>query len=509
MTLPALTVYANGGISVSGDNLNTMVQSAPTAANLRTLVGIVGMAVALQGSVVAGDGYAGLFYWNAASVAPDDGINVIVPPAAATGAWNRLGTLGTSTGLTVSGSPSILTPEIGQGSPYQNSYSLASFAATTVSNVAREYMVSMNFTSTLGAPGNNLATDKVSLFVGMEAKAGTGDAWAFNPILLMDAGSGGTYVAQAIEVDLVNSQGHRGDTDFTNASYILNLTATSSSTVYRNTSGILISGPGASPTLNRGISFVNNAIYQVSLLDLTNSPYVLQVGAGTHTIGVDLSGGTFSSAAARFPNNAALVGLNVAATAAYPLITATTTNYCAIGSSSWAGIQANNNILPSSDNTWTLGANGARWTAVWAVNGAIQTSDPALKNDIVPVGHLSVSPLDLVKQIEPITFKWKDGGYDVGDSPIGEIEERGWGVKVHRHVEAPALTLRPGRRTHWGFDAQAVGEVFKGAGLDFGGYVMAPDGTQSIRPDQFVPVLWAAVKELAAEVATLRARPGP
>ena len=367
----------------------------------------------------------------------------------------------------------------------------------------------MNFTSTLGAPGNNLATDKVSLFVGMEAKAGTGDAWAFNPILLMDAGSGSTYVAQLLEFDLVNNQGHRGDVDFTNASYGINITATSSSTVYRNTAALLISGPGSAPSLNRGIAFVNNAIYQTSIVDLTNSPYVLQVGAGTHTIGVDLSGGTYSSAAVRFPNNAALTAANQANLAVYPLITATTTNYCAIGSSSWAGIQANNNVLPSADNTWTLGAGGARWTAVWAVNGTIQTSDPSLKSHITPVRSLKVSPLDIVNQVEPITFKWKDGGYDVGDSPVGEVEERGWGLKVPRHVEAPVLTARPGKRTHWGFDAQAVGALFQSLGVDFGGYVLAPDGTHSIRPDQFVPVLWAAVQELAATVADLKAKHGP
>lgn len=58
------------------------------------------------------------------------------------------------------------------------------------------------------------------------------------------------------------------------------------------------------------------------------------------------------------------------------------------------------------DNTISLGKTGGRWTAVWAVNGTIQTSFSKFKKDIVglePSGCLAIC-----KKIDSIFFKWKD-----------------------------------------------------------------------------------------------------
>jgi hypothetical protein len=41
--------------------------------------------------------------------------------------------------------------------------------------------------------------------------------------------------------------------------------------------------------------------------------------------------------------------------------------------------------------------------------------------------------------------------------------------------------------------------------LDFGGYVKAEDGSENLRPDQLIPVLWKAVQELKAEIDILNA----
>ena len=61
-------------------------------------------------------------------------------------------------------------------------------------------------------------------------------------------------------------------------------------------------------------------------------------------------------------------------------------------------------IVPSADNSYTLGKSGARWTAVWAANGVIQTSDARLKTDIEPLQY----GLKEILQLRPVSFKWKN-----------------------------------------------------------------------------------------------------
>jgi hypothetical protein len=60
------------------------------------------------------------------------------------------------------------------------------------------------------------------------------------------------------------------------------------------------------------------------------------------------------------------------------------------------------NIAPSADNTWTAGKNGARWTAVWAANGVIQTSDARLKTNIEPLQY----GLKEVMAMRPVRYNW-------------------------------------------------------------------------------------------------------
>jgi hypothetical protein len=72
-------------------------------------------------------------------------------------------------------------------------------------------------------------------------------------------------------------------------------------------------------------------------------------------------------------------------------------------------------------------------------------------------------------------------------------------IKVKRRVD------REGRRIHWGFLAQDVKAAFDGINMDFGGYVKSEDGTENLRPDQLIPVLWKAVQELSAEFEAYKA----
>jgi hypothetical protein len=61
-------------------------------------------------------------------------------------------------------------------------------------------------------------------------------------------------------------------------------------------------------------------------------------------------------------------------------------------------------LIPGQDNAYSLGNSTKRWTAVWAVNGTIQTSDARLKKNIQPLGY----GLREVMQLNPISYNWID-----------------------------------------------------------------------------------------------------
>jgi hypothetical protein len=67
-------------------------------------------------------------------------------------------------------------------------------------------------------------------------------------------------------------------------------------------------------------------------------------------------------------------------------------------------LSTNANFLPSTDNSRSLGASGYRWTAVWAVDGTINTSDMRLKEAISDLEY----GLDEIMELRPVSFRWRD-----------------------------------------------------------------------------------------------------
>jgi|694.fasta_scaffold14851_8 hypothetical protein len=61
-------------------------------------------------------------------------------------------------------------------------------------------------------------------------------------------------------------------------------------------------------------------------------------------------------------------------------------------------------INPLADNSTRLGGSSKRWTAVWAVNGTIQTSDMNLKKNVVPLQY----GLNEILKLNTYTYKWKN-----------------------------------------------------------------------------------------------------
>jgi hypothetical protein len=105
------------------------------------------------------------------------------------------------------------------------------------------------------------------------------------------------------------------------------------------------------------------------------------------------------------------------------------------------------------DNSYTWGASGARWSAIWAANGTIQTSDEREKTDV----NNAVLGLDFVNSLRPVSYKWINGGTKVKTDDDG----------------VTTYTSQSGNRTHWGFIAQQVKQAADQFGVDFGGWVLS------------------------------------
>ena len=149
-------------------------------------------------------------------------------------------------------------------------------------------------------------------------------------------------------------------------------------------------------------------------------------------------------------------------------------------------------VYPATDNAATIGGSSNRWSAVYAVNGTIQTSDQRAKTDIADAQLGSA----FIKSLRPVSYKWIEGGKrDSGQRD----EENNY---IYESV--------PGQRTHWGFIAQEVKQAVDDAGVDFGGWLLTdkddPDSQQALRYDQFIAPLTKALQEALAKIETLEAK---
>ena len=149
-------------------------------------------------------------------------------------------------------------------------------------------------------------------------------------------------------------------------------------------------------------------------------------------------------------------------------------------------------VIPETDNATNLGGATNRWSAVYAVNGTIQTSDERAKTDITNATLGS----DFVKALRPVSYKWIEGG----QRHTGDYDKNN--NFIYESV--------PGSRTHWGFIAQEVKEAVDVAGVDFGGWVLTdkddPDSQQALRYDQFIAPLTKALQEALTKIEQLEQR---
>ncbi len=88
-------------------------------------------------------------------------------------------------------------------------------------------------------------------------------------------------------------------------------------------------------------------------------------------------------------------------------VTLTTSGNLGIGSglTPTTKLQVAGTIAPSADNTYPLGGSALRFTAVYAANGTIQTSDQRLKKNIQD----SDLGLAFIRRLRPVSYQWTSG----------------------------------------------------------------------------------------------------
>lgn len=276
--------------------------------------------------------------------------------------------------------------------------------ATTVDDDLREFMANFGMTSNKGS--GTAGADKVTVYAGMLAEAGTGDVWSLNTVLTQQPSSG-SYNALGFELDVNNLNDDRGDTPgfgglFPPLSYGLVITGNNA---FRHTAAIAILA--AQPqTYNRGI-VIDQSVMQASFQDLGIAERSLSL-EGQFDIGLSMESGTFAIAPILLGNDTYINGLNFAADTFVPLLGIDFDDAIQIGSAGITSfVSASGDTIPSQDNTYSLGLLSNRWTEVFAANGTINTSGRAFKKDMKPLGS---TMLDVVKAIQPQSFKMLVGG---------------------------------------------------------------------------------------------------
>lgn len=137
-----------------------------------------------------------------------------------------------------------------------------------------------------------------------------------------------------------------------------------------------------------------------------------------------------------------------------------------------------NTFRPTNDNVMSLGANGSRWTAVWAANGTIQTSDERYKTNIQPLS----AGLNTIMALHPIAYNWKNE------------------------------SLRLGTGVNYGFSAQELSSVAPDLVIHTASPIDKETGrctadyqdSYGVKYAEFTPVLVKAIQEQQAVIAQLQ-----
>ncbi len=190
-----------------------------------------------------------------------------------------------------------------------------------------------------------------------------------------------------------------GTNDFLGATNVADLVfKTNNIERMRITSGGLVGIGTASPLSLFHVE--NNGAPQLRLSDVTGISWDFWAGDNLHfrrTNGVGYSDWMMFDKG----NNAMRIGPNS------EFYINTGTHNVGIGTTSTLPgdrITVAGNITPATSTVGNIGAPGFRWSAIWASNGTIQTSDARMKEDVADLDY----GLDEVMKLHPVSFTWKN-----------------------------------------------------------------------------------------------------
>lgn len=399
---------------------------------------------------------------------------------------------------------------------------------------SREFGEVKSFYSAHGYGGTS-GNDKVVSYRAMWADHGSSDAWVDNPLLQHSTDD--FINTHVVEFDYniltknkygttIGGAGLVGGTDGTGASFATGSAWGSMMTGLSTQGGTITGGygvvsAGTNPFFQRG--YVAGWGCILSGFEEDSASVVAFRDCGTHTDGLNTEGATYSGSAVMIANGQKIRSRNGSGTIT-ALIWMNGANL-QIGDGASGTVSFGASIAPVSDNALTCGASGKRWSAIWAANGAIQTSGAAGKTDVAAIDPASASIF--IDALTPKSYRWIIGGR----VPIHGSEEQdvltGYedittssrlnGEDVEQTFRTPVYERRsvdivtgyedvPGKRTHFGFLAGDVKAAYEAAGIgDFGGYVKDDDGTEGIRPDQILAIAITEIRSLRQRVAALEA----
>lgn len=429
---------------------------------------------------------------------------------------------------------------------------------TTKINSGREFLVNFGLNSNNGVGGTvgDGSRDKVTLYLGLDGQAGTGDIWTLNTCLTMEAGSGNTYNAQGYELDFNNLSANYGDTgtlgtDFTTIASGMSITGSGS---HSSTTGLSVNSQG--PATTPGAPAGTPTQWNRGITSLGKMKICAYQEWSTAPVGMQFDG-AYSIAAINFTSLYGNAGA-VAQTALFLkndqhiswqnnnnqiVITdrVDPQNNRIVGEPSVPG--ATNAVFmggPTHPQTTgaNLGSTVNRWGDIWATNCRLQRNN-VLSWDANPavLGHAGfifdyvddsdnriVGSAAQTTYIGSTFFAPITPAMDLGTSgnywgtiwAIGSVQAPS-DISLKKNVEPlPDVTDMvmginpitfeykdldgPNPKTHWGFNAAEIEQVF---GSNFAGYKERDDGIKTIAKDELIAVLWKMCQELHGRVTVI------
>ena len=294
-------------------------------------------------------------------------------------------------------------------------------------SVSPEVEIALNVGLTSDTGAGVAGHESVALYSGLDVAVGSLSAWNHDNITQIESGAmahaaglgtpafvfGLAITMDNLDQDLPTNLAAGGATGI-----VIQGGGTQTSTF-----GFLIDSANTGvPQFHQGVTIGANTCQDYSFVDTGGATTSIGIFGNTNQIyGLDTNFmASGPGTPLRIPNGRAILARNAANSDDQDILFVDSNNQLQLGSvQGFAGaICVNNDLLPNIDNTYSLGNTSGpfRYTQVCAVNGTIQTSDVRLKTDIAALPDM----LATVMSINPITFRWVDGGMDLVETDVQE-----------------------------------------------------------------------------------------